>query len=104
MRYRESLDDTQRHELELYEHLSRHLRRMRVLYLAYLDLDTGLLPDDVTADDRTQGETDGLVFHSGSRLRLTRDGFTELWQWKATIEPHIRKPQFQALWRRVMGW
>lgn len=104
LRYREGLGETRRHELDLYESLSKHLRRMRVLYLAYLDLDKGLLPDDVTGEDRTQAEADGLVFLSGRRLRLTRDGFAELWQWKASIEPHIRKPQFQALWRRVMGW
>ncbi|MFD8494245.1 hypothetical protein [Amycolatopsis sp. NPDC059657] len=104
IRYRAGLDDTQRHDLELYEHLSTHLRRMRVLYLAYLDLDIGLLPDDVTIEDHTQADTDGLVFTSGRRMRLTRDGFAQLWQWKAAIEPHIRKPQFQALWRRVMGW
>lgn len=103
-RYREGLDDTVRLELDLYEKLASNVRTMRVLYLAMLNLDKGLLPADVGADELARAKTNGLVYLSGRRLRATRDGFTLLWQWKTEIEPHIRKTPFQGLWRQVLGW
>lgn len=102
-RYRAALNETQRRDLDLYEQLSTRLPTLRVLYLAYLDLDTALLDED-SALDRADAQGEGLVFITGHRVRLTRDGLVMLWDWKNAIAPHLRKPAFQALWKRVHGW
>lgn len=103
-RYRDGLSETMRLELDLYTRLSRDLRLMRVLYLGVLDIETGLLPTDVPAGDVTDAQARGLLYESGRRLRVTRDGFAVFWAWKTEIEPHIRKTPFQGLWRQVLGW
>jgi hypothetical protein len=103
-RYRNALGEAQRRDLDLYEKLSQRPGIMRQLYLAYLDLDTTGLPDHNDTADRADALEEGLLFRTAGRIRITYDGLHMLWQWKTAIEPHLRKPMFQTLFRQVCGW
>ncbi|ONI87351.1 hypothetical protein ALI22I_23300 [Saccharothrix sp. ALI-22-I] len=103
-RYRETLPESQRLALDLFEELSVDKYLMRVLYLAWMDLEAAELPGRDGTADRSELRRRGWIFTSHGRTRLTDDGFRAWWRWKVAITPHLRKPAFQELWREVAGW
>lgn len=105
-RYYELLPEELRSDLDLVQRLGTDRRLMRVLYLSALDLDPRHVDSwaGVTEADRADAHDKGLIVTTGHHTRLTREGFTAWWQWQYEIVPHLHKPWFHALWKRVCGW
>lgn len=105
-RYRDSLPEQLRADLDLIERLAGNKTLMRVLYLAALDLDPRHVDSwaEITPADRADAKDRGLIYATGHRMRLTREGFAMWWQWQYELTPHLHKPWFRDLWKQVCGW
>lgn len=104
--YRDALPDVLRTDLDLVQRLAERAPLMRVLYLAALDLEPRHVDTwaGVTDEARAEAHAHGLVYETGAHTRLTRDGFHTWWRWQYDITPHLHKPWFRDLWKRVCGW
>lgn len=102
--YRDTLTESERHALDLFQKLSADKWLMRVLYMAYMNVEATDVDGRDVAADRAEAREQGLIFTTRRRTRLSRDGFALFWAWKSEITPHLRQPAFQELWREVCGW